>query len=263
MQLATDPNPSALNQTNHKPGPRSKYFGSNRRECLFYHSTDNSRLGYTHRQQQQFVYQHQQQILKEQQKKFIERQQEIDNNNNVNEDEEPQRQREREPSSRVLSKNSCIYSYDLINRPSSAMNNPSCNVISSGLSRVDELYRHRGVKAKEQKSPLIMHSAPFNITNQIQCVSELFKEDANNGISLFDRNNVNQLSTKSQPAHHQQHKDQLFFSNNIIPPMLSSSNSSTSSSATSSSSTTPIENKISNQQQKQFRSVILPQPAQV
>ncbi len=254
MQLSNEVSdkPNATQTTN---GNMRSYFGANRRECLFYHSTDNNRMNYGHRQQK-FAYE--QQLLKEQQKKFIERQQEIENHNNMDEEDEGEvrvsAQTDRDHASRILSKNSCIYSYSLINRPSSSMSNAT-------TGRIEDLYSNKDLKHGKQASntkPVVMHSVPFNSTNQVQPVAELFKEDILSS-SRFDRSNLNQLSTKSHPS-------DLFVNHHHDGNNFLSSSNSTASSATSSSSTTPIENKPivhHNHQAQQFRNIILPHPAQV
>jgi hypothetical protein len=57
--------------------------------------------------------------------------------------------------------------------------------------------------AVHETSVVIKHAAPFNGSKQVHTVSDLFKEEEyvlfNGSESKFERNNLNQLSTKSQP----------------------------------------------------------------
>ncbi len=58
--------------------------------------------------------------------------------------------------------------------------------------------------ALHEASVVIKHAAPFNGSKQVHTVSDLFKEEDkyvlyNGSESKFERNNLNQLSTKSQP----------------------------------------------------------------
>lgn len=275
------------------------YFGANRRECIFYHSTDNNALKMSYAQrQQQYIYDYQNSMLKEQKKKFVQKQQEIDT-----EDAKQQQEvvavddKKVADDQRVLSKNSCIYSYELINRP--ARSDESSTSVESNNKRVTESPSStRGTPADVK--PVIMHSAPFNSTSQVQSVSDLFKEDqdklnynlmvrmSGNRISThnnnrFDRTDINQMSTKSQPP--LSNDFMTYYTGGGATPSVNatrvihsatSSNSSnsasintvtsSSSSASSSSSTTPIENKTNHHQfnvHKSISNVILPHPAQV
>ncbi|RMZ98648.1 partitioning defective 3 -like protein [Brachionus plicatilis] len=111
---------------------------------------------------------------------------------------------------------------------------------------------------RPKKSGFIHHSIPFNGSNQVRPVAELFNEVANQ----FDRMNVNQMSTKSQPPISANYQRDLItsnknsFVNNEIP--LSGSSAMSSSSASSSSSTS-VSDRFCNQHSM----LIQPHPAQV
>jgi hypothetical protein len=225
------------------------YFTQNRRECLFYHSTDNYPNRISHQQRM---------ILKEQQKKFIEQQQKLGGGHKEHEDlhiEVPPTLQENDEKSRNVSKNSCIYSYSLINRP-----------------RIEDLYSNRDMKLRQQqqqqqkqqqKQGVVMHSMPFNSGNQIHVVQDLFKLDEDH----FDRTHINQLSTKSQPSMHtnaRSNNEIMMFMPNSSPSGTTSSSASTSSASTPPLDTSqPIHNFQHHQHQNQYRNLILPHPAQV
>ena len=96
------------------------------------------------------------------------------------------------------------------------------------------IYQPREIKnyeeLKSRNGPFIQHSMPFNGSNQVHPVAELFNEVVNQ----FDRMNVNQMSTKSQPPMSDNYQKEFLgtkngFVNAEMP--LSGSGSSTMSSS--------------------------------
>lgn len=124
------------------------------------------------------------------------------------------------------------------------------------------MYKQKDIRnyedLREKKSGFIHHSIPFNGSNQVRPVAELFNEVVNQ----FDRMNVNQMSTKSQPPISANYQRELItsnknaFANNEIP--LSGSSAMSTSSASSSSSTS-----VSDRFYNQHSMLIQPHPAQV
>jgi hypothetical protein len=135
---------------------------SNRRESLFYHSVDNQRIN--QRQQNLFIeYQHK--LLKEQQKKFIEQQKKLGFNREINHIIQNENKKE-------------------------LLNNTGLKPIEQG-------------RIVDNQATCIMHSTPFNVTNNVQPISDLFDTEKNyetEKFANFKRHDINQLSTKSQPA---------------------------------------------------------------
>jgi hypothetical protein len=234
------------------------YYGTaNRRECLFYHSTDSSQR---HPRYPQVLFEQQQQMLREQQKKFIQQQQRLNQQhqsrisfykNGSSEPEQAQVQQTNSSSSGsgkqanvvttvaysnggvaggdsnvpVAVKYSTSSASSLANmRPYSAM----ASYINNQPTEQHHHHQHQAQQYQPNQQPppqqqqqqtnssknlLVMHSTPVNVSNQIHTVSDLFHEgyqqqqqqhckqpsliDAD---SRFDRYNINQLSTKSQPA---------------------------------------------------------------
>lgn len=242
------PSPTSTNNsTQQKP----IYFAN--RESLFYHSTDNHRMTYTQRQQQ-FILEQQKQ-LREQQKKFLEQQQKLCD---LQEDEH---------QSRVLAKNS--------------------------PRKVEDLYSNKNVKPKTAqlnwgsnsatKVAFIKHSTPFNVTNQVRSISDIFQEDLSKQKSeqkfQFDRLDINQLSTKSQPPIPTQayQREYLVNTANRNLEQTASASTSTSSTMSSSSASSSTSSSLSDRQLQHFynqqlisnnnnnnkKNIMLPHPAQV
>ena len=141
---------------------------ANRRESLFYHSVDNQRIN--QRQHNLFI-EYQQKLLKEQQKKFLEQQQKLCENRDY----------------QVLFNENDNKSESLLNGEMFRSN------------RLQSKYIQKKNKINEQ----VMHSIPFNVTNQVQPICDLFNYENNiesvKVNSNFKRLELNQLSTKSQP----------------------------------------------------------------
>jgi hypothetical protein len=158
------------------------YFAANRRESLFYHSTDNHhhRLTYTQRQNQYF---HEQQ-LKEQQIKFLEQQ---------------KRLQQQTHQSRIMSKSKLTNSnQNESNSDSSAPMGVNClaphvNSAPNQVHAMVELF-NRGGGGGGDEEEVEVKMLPI----------------ATNG---FDRSHINQLSTKSQPPMTSSSSDILLINN--------------------------------------------------
>jgi len=207
------------------------YFAANRRESLFYHSTDNHhhRLTYTQRQNQYF---HEQQ-LKEQQIKFLEQQ---------------KRLQQQTHQSRIMSKSKLTNSnQNESNHDSSAAMGVNClapvNPAPNQVHAMVELFNRGGEHEEEVEVKML----PI----------------ATNG---FDRSHINQLSTKSQPPMTSSSSDLLYrnmgttgvtshgvgvegggISASASASTTSSTTSSTSSSLASCTSTSACLSNTSNQ----------------
>lgn len=256
--------------TNSKP----TYFGANnRRECLFYHSTDNHKMSYNQRQQQ-YLYEQQQSLLREQQIKFMEQQQKL----NQQQELQQQQQQLHQHQSRILTKNSCIYQQSLMNRPYSAMG--SCYSSKNPQLPENNYYKINAngqavdPQANSQnKNLLIIHSTPVNVSEQVHSVSDIFREDLKQksmqmqkglfergNVNLnFDRLNINQLSTKSQPPMPSSTSGDLLFTNYQNDLLASNANnkmntgeSTTSTASSSSTSTSLSSNSIKIVQNKEY-----------
>ncbi|CAF0777257.1 unnamed protein product [Brachionus calyciflorus] len=127
------------------------------------------------------------------------------------------------------------------------------------------VYQQREIKnyedLKSRKNNYIQHSVPFNGSNQIHPVGELFSEV----VHQFDRMNINQMSTKSQPAPMSDNYQKEFLTktgyvNNEIPQL---SGSSMSSSSASSSSSTSVSDRHHQFFPNQHQMLIQSHPAQV
>lgn len=142
--------------------PANTGFNSNnRRDCLFYHSSDNYRLNSIYQMNQQY--------------------------------------------SNHVSRSMC--------RPLNRIEN------NNHVSLLQSIPQEK----QPEVNLVIKHAAPFNGSKQVHTVSDLFKEEDkyalfNGQETKFERNNLNQLSTKSQPPtimynnyvsssnHHHQHQ---------------------------------------------------------
>lgn len=228
-------------------------FTSNRRESLFYHSSDNYRMVYN-QQRQQYLYEQQQHLLKEQQRKFLEQQKKL---NQLHEQQQQQQQQlvdQHSHQSRILSKTNNVNATSLTNRPYSAMSN-----------KIEQLYSNSNVKSKTtniqpvKQTPLhVMHSMPFNAgSNQVHSISDIFKDEPPGKTTpagtYFDRLHVNQLSTKSQPpmSTYDYQKEILLRNhghNQTESTSTVSSSSSTASTSSASSSISSVDNALTRPQ---------------
>ena len=112
---------------------------------------------------------------------------------------------------------------------------------------------------KKQTPPAVL-SQPFNGSKQIQAVSDIFKPVESEQQFEFDRLNVNQLSTKSQPGrftHYQKEMGVDSGSNGGGGVVEKSTASTVSSVSASSSSVTSVENQPSGGVVKSVSSYII------
>ena len=105
------------------------YFANNRRESLFYHSTDNHRMTYAQRQQQYLHEQQQQTLLREQQIKFIEQQEKL---------QQQQQQQQQQHQSRILSNKP---KQQLPAKEATILRSTPVNVASHQLHSVCDMFR--------------------------------------------------------------------------------------------------------------------------
>lgn len=131
------------------------------------------------------------------------------------------------------------------------MEETNCFLYQPKEAKNYEDYRHK-------KSGFIHHSIPFNGSNQVRPVAELFNEVVNQ----FDRMHVNQMSTKSQPPMSANYQRDVIAANkntfvNTETPLSGSSGMSSLSASSSSSAS------VSDRFYNQHSMLIQPHPAQV